>query len=529
MFFRNSGSHRLFLSICSRPKHTLLQHYQTMKSTSRMRVPRRTFLKAACAFAAAGPFGLSPAQIAPPTRSAGLTSEDLAYLSLSEVSDLIHHRKLSPVEVTESCLRRIDVINPKLNAFITITSDAALKQAKVLEVELQQGHWRGPLHGVPIGLKDLFDTEGVRTTAASAVFQDRLPAEDAEVVRRLKTSGAVIVGKLNMDEFAFSFTSETSHFGPVRNPWKLTHTPGGSSGGSAAAVAAGLCYAALGSDTGGSVRQPAAFCNITGLKPSYGLISTRGVLPLAMSLDHVGPMTRTVRDTALVLQAIAGHDPKDPGSAQMAIPDYSASLAQDTKRWRCGVARAFFFDDLHPEVASATEAGLKVLETLTQAQREVRLPNTDDTPVLIAEAYVWHEPLLAKFRARYHPRTVYWLERGGEITMPQYVRARQTMQRLRREAERVFEEVDFVVTPTVAQPPIPLEEGREPDIVLLRNAIPFNLLDLPTLTVPAGFTSEGLPVGIQISGPRGSEARILALAHAYEQAAGWSRRHPPIA
>jgi aspartyl-tRNA(Asn)/glutamyl-tRNA(Gln) amidotransferase subunit A len=212
----------------------------------------------------------------------------------------------------------------------------------------------------------------------------------------------------------------------------------------------------------------------------------------------------------------------------MDIPDYSRELAQDTKRWRCGVARAFYFDDLHPEVASATEAGLKVLESLTQGQREVRLPDTNDTPVLIAEAYVWHEPLLAEFRARYHPRTVYWLERGGEITMPQYARARQKMQRLRREADRVFEDVDVVVTPTVAQPAIPLQERREPDIVLLRNAIPFNLLDLPTLTVPAGFTSEGLPVGIQISGPRGSEVRILALAHAFEQATGWHQRHPPI-
>lgn len=492
-------------------------------------MPRRTFLRAACALAAVSRLGSSQALTPSLTGAADAVGERLAYLSLAEVSDLVRRRKLSPVALIQSCLKRIEALNPTLNAFITVTAEAALQRAKELESELQQGRWRGPLHGVPIALKDLFDTEGVRTTAASAVYRDRVPAEDAEVVRRLKTAGAIILGKLNMDEFAFSFTSETSYFGPVRNPWKLSHTPGGSSGGSAAAVAAGLCYAALGSDTGGSVRQPAAFCNITGFKPSYGLISTRGVLPLAASLDHVGPMTRTVRDTALVLQSIAGHDPEDPGSARMEIPDFDKALAQDIKRRRGGIARSLFFNDLHPEVASAMEAGLRVLETLTQGQCEVRLPDTDNTPVLIAEAYAWHEALLAKSRAQYHPRTVYWLERGGEITMPQYVRARQKMERLRRDAERVFDEVDFVVTPTVPQPAIPLQEGREPDIVLLRNAIPFNLLDLPTVTVPAGFTSEGLPVGMQISGPRGSDARVLALAHAFEQATGWHQRHPPIA
>ncbi|MHC1765256.1 MAG: amidase [Verrucomicrobiia bacterium] len=500
-----------------------------MNDTADAKIPRRTFLKATCVLAGASRFGSSQALTPSLPGAAEGGGDGPAYLSLSEVSDLIHRRKLSPVELTQSCLRRIEALNPRLNAFITITADAALQRAKELELELQQGRWRGPLHGVPVGLKDLFDTQGVRTTAASAVYRNRVPSEDAEVVRRLKTAGAILLGKLNMDEFAFSFTSETSHFGPVRNPWKLSHTPGGSSGGSAAAVAAGLCYAALGSDTGGSVRQPAAFCNIIGLKPSYGLISTHGVLPLAGSLDHVGPMTRTVRDTALVLQSIAGRDPKNPGSARMEVPDFDKALARDTKRWRCGIARTFFFNDLHPEVASAVDAALKVLESLTQGQREVRLPDTDDTPVLMAEAYAWHEPLLAKSRAQYHPRTVYWLERGGEITMPQYVRARQKMERLRREAESVFENVDFVVTPTVAQPAIPLKEGREPDIVLLRNAIPFNLLDLPTVTVPAGFTSEGLPVGLQISGSRGNDAQVLALAHAFEQATGWYQRHPPVA
>lgn len=485
-----------------------------MKPLAPVPITRRTFLKSAGALA----FGAASARTE--------TSSELAYFTLGEISEQIRRKKLAATDLTRACLRRIEALNSSLNAFITVTAEAALRQAKELEDELQRGRWRGPLHGVPVALKDLFDTAMIKTTAASAVFKDRVPEQDAEVVRRLKAAGAVILGKLNMDEFAFSFTSETSHFGATRNPWKLTHTPGGSSGGSAAAVAAGLCYAAFGSDSGGSIRQPAAFCNVVGLKPSYGLVSTRGVLPLSWSLDHVGPMTRTVRDAATVLQVIAGYDAQDPNSARFEMPDYVRALAGKPQRLRVGVARAFFFDQLHPEITAAVESALKVIEGLTQELREVRLPDTNDTPVLIAEAYAWHEPLLAQHRAQYHPRTVFWLERGGEITMPQYARARQKMERLRREAARAFEEVDVILTPTVSQPSIPLEAGREPDIVLLRNAIPFNILDLPTISVPCGFTKSGLPIGLQISGPRGSESRVLTLAHAYEQSMPWHRKHP---
>jgi aspartyl-tRNA(Asn)/glutamyl-tRNA(Gln) amidotransferase subunit A len=443
---------------------------------------------------------------------------ELAYATLAEVSDQIRRKRISPVEVTRGCLERIESLNPTLNAFITVLGEAALRQAHTLEDEAQRGRWRGPLHGIPIALKDLIDTAGVKTTAASGAFKDRIPAEDAEVVRRLKAAGAVIIGKANLDEFAFSFTSETSYFGPIHNPWKLTHTPGGSSGGSAAAVAAGLCYAALGSDTGGSIRQPAAFCGVAGLKPSYGLVSTRGALPLAWSLDHIGPLARTVRDAALVLQAIAGFDPVDPHSASVPIPDYARALRDvKMKGVRIGVARKFFLEQVHPEIAKATERALTQLAAMGCEIRDVELPDTSDMPVLIAEAYAWHEPLIAKHRALYHPRTLYWLEQGGEITMPQYAHGRQKMAQLRRNAARLFEQVDIVVTPATAQPPIPLQAGREPDLILLRNAIPMNLLDLPSISVPCGFTSDGLPIGIQFSGARLQDARVLAMAHAFEQ------------
>src|SRR5437899_1026079 len=252
---------------------------------------------------------------------------DVSQLGLSEVSQLIRSKKVSPVELTHECLSRIERLNPKLNAFITVTADSALTEARQAEAEIQHNHWRGPLHGIPIALKDLVDTAGVRTTGASGVFKDRVPAEDAEIVRRLKAAGAVFLGKLNLHEFAYGGSSAISYFAPVHNPWNLDYSPGGSSGGSAAAVAAQLCYATIGSDTGGSIRQPAAYCGIVGLKPTYGRVSTRGVIPLSWSLDHLGPMTRRVKDAALMLQIIAGYDAQDTASIDAPVPNYTAAVA----------------------------------------------------------------------------------------------------------------------------------------------------------------------------------------------------------
>src|SRR5881296_1636318 len=291
-------------------------------------------------------------------------TNDLAFLSLTELSELIRSRKVSPVEVTRNILERIEKRHPALNAYITVTRDVAMKSAQEAESEIQQKKWRGPLHGVPVAVKDLFDTAGIKTTAGSAVFKDRVPDKDAEVIRKLKAAGAVLVGKTNMHEFAFGGSSLVTYFGGVHNPWELGHIAGGSSGGSAAAVAAGLCYGALGSDTGGSIRQPAAYCGIAGLKPTYGLVSTRGVVPLSWSLDHVGPMCRTVADIALMLQPIAGYDPLDTNSVAATPPDYTNALRQKISALRIGLPRAVFYENLDPQIEQVVNEAVKLLERL---------------------------------------------------------------------------------------------------------------------------------------------------------------------
>lgn len=460
----------------------------------------------------------------------------LTRLSLAEASELLRARKVSPVELTHACLRRIDELNPKLNAFITVTAESALEQAREAEADLRKGRGKGPLHGIPIALKDLADTAGVRTTAGSGVFKDRVPTQDAEVVRRLRAAGAVLLGKLNMHEFAYGGSSVVSYFGPVRNPWAPDHSAGGSSSGSGAAVAAGLCFGALGSDTGGSIRQPAAYCGIVGLKPTYGRVSTRGVIPLAWSLDHLGPMTRTVRDAALMLQAMAGYDAEDPASTDTVPADYAAELKVTTKALRIGIVRTHFYEALDPEIQEATEAALGVLRNLTSSQRELEIPASSDTSVLRAEAYAYHREQAAQTPELYQPETLKRIRGGAEIDTVTYVKARRELDHLRREARRAFGAVDVLVTPTTPVPPFTIAELlAEPDqlrareVLMLRNTRPFNALGLPTISVPCGFTKAGLPVGLQITGRHGDEATVLRLAHAYERATDWHERRPGLA
>ena len=455
-------------------------------------------------------------------------SVGLAGLSLHEASELVRKKSVSPVELTRACLERIERYNPILNAFITVTADQALAEAREREAELGRGRYRGPLHGIPVALKDLINTAGVRTTAASALFKDRVPNQDAEVVRRLKAAGAILLGKLNLDEFAYNFTSETSHFGPVHNPWKLDRIPGGSSGGSAAAVAATLCYAALGSDTGGSIRFPAACCGITGLMATYGRVSTRGVVPLAWSLDHVGPMCRSVRDVALVVAAIAGHDPEESTSLEAPVPDFVRALEMKTNAFRVGIVRRPYFEKLDPEVEGAVNAALDVLRKLTAEVDEVELPPIPRLPVLAAEASAFHATYLAKSPQLYHPWTRAQLEEGLKITTPAYIQGRHDLARLRREVRRVFTSVDVLATPTTPLPSVPLDSNRRPDLILLRNTIPFNIYGLPGISVPCGFTPDGLPVGLQLQGPPLGEERLLALAQAYERATEWHKSRPPL-
>src|ERR1700752_3873705 len=281
------------------------------------------------------------------------------HITIAEASDLLRRKKISPVELTNACLARIEQLNPTINAFITIMHESALAEARAAEAEIVADNWRGPLHGIPIGLKDLIDTRGVKTTCGSALFADRVPTEDAFIVQRLKNAGAVLIGKQNLQEFAYGGTSTSSYFGPVRNPWDTNRIAGGSSGGSAAAVATGMCFAAIGTDTGGSVREPAAFCGIVGLKPTYGRVSVRGVFPLSPSLDHVGPLCRNVTDTALMLQAIAGYDKLDTTCVDWPVDSYMDKVTGPTIKPRIGIVRRPFFDDLDPEIATAIDAALK--------------------------------------------------------------------------------------------------------------------------------------------------------------------------
>jgi aspartyl-tRNA(Asn)/glutamyl-tRNA(Gln) amidotransferase subunit A len=469
---------------------------------------------------------------------------EVAQLSLSEASELIHSRKISPVELTQGCLHRIERLNDMLNAFITVTADAALSQARVAEGEILQGHWKGPLHGIPIALKDIIDTAGVRTTAASGVFKDRIPAQDAEVVRRLKAAGAVLLGKLNMHEFAYGGSSAISYFGPVHNPWDTAYSPGGSSGGSAAAVAARLCYAAIGTDTGGSVRQPASYCGIVGLKPTYGRVSTSGVAPLSWSLDHVGPMTRTVKDAMLILQVIAGYDADDTASMNAPVPDYVSALKGSTSSLRLGIPRAFFYDDLDSEIQAAMEVAFAVLKTLTATQHDVAPLASNATysswtdpysAVFTAEAYAFHQKFISQTPDLYQAPTLKRIRTGAGVTAARYIQSKRELENVRRSIARAFDDVDLLITPTVRIPPFTISDlqgdpdaARQKELAMLHNTRPLNFPGLPTISVPCGFTRSGLPIGLQISARPGDEERACRLAHAYEQSTDWQKREPNL-
>jgi aspartyl-tRNA(Asn)/glutamyl-tRNA(Gln) amidotransferase subunit A len=454
--------------------------------------------------------------------AAAAAPQDLHRKTLEEAAGLVRRRAISPVELTKLSLSRVERLNPKLNAFIAATAETALSGARAAEKEITAGRWRGPLHGIPVALKDLFDTAGVRTTAASRQFLDRVPTEDAEVVRRLKRAGAVVLGKLNMDEFAYNFTSETSHFGPSRNPWDPRRTPGGSSGGSAIAVSAGMCFAALGSDTGGSIRLPASFCGITGLKPSYGRVPTDGVVPLAWSLDHVGPMCRSARDARIVLGAIDGVRPGE---------------AVETRRVRLGVPKGPGWEAGDSEVKDLVAKASTMLGGLCAGIREVELPTLTPAPqlpvlpltylkIIQAEAFAFHEEMLSRSPDGYHASTRRSIENGAKVGAGEYARALREMERLRSSIRGVFENVDLVLTPTA--PGVAFELGSTPDLVFLRNTAPWNLYGLPTISVPCGFTAAGLPVGLQMTAAAGRDGLVLQLAVAYQQATDWHRRYPPV-
>jgi aspartyl-tRNA(Asn)/glutamyl-tRNA(Gln) amidotransferase subunit A len=456
--------------------------------------------------------------------------------TIEETSELIRRRSLSPVEVTRECLARIEKLNSQLNAFITVTADSALADAKRAELEIQRGNWRGPLHGIPIGLKDIIDTAGVPTTAASKLFRNRIPTEDADVVIRLKQAGAVLLGKQNLHEFAYGGSSMISCFGEVRNAWNVAHIAGGSSGGSATSVAAGLGLAAIGTDTAGSIREPASQCGVVGLKPHYGRVSAQGVIPLSQSLDHVGPIAANVTDAAILLNVIA--DPQASDASGRAFPgyDFAAALHESPKPLRLGVPRSFFFEDLDPEVEAAFREALTVLRTLTAEVKDVELAVSTDRTLQSAESYAYHREWVEQSPEIYQPETLRRIMTGAKFTPADYQRSLLELEIARRDIAAQFQDIDLMVTPTIPIPaPSIAELKKDPaalrpkEIVLLRNTRPWNVWGVPTISVPCGFTESSLPIGLQIAGAPWREDVVLRLAYAYEQATVWHKRQPRIA
>lgn len=448
--------------------------------------------------------------------------------SIRDASEAMRRGALTSVMLTQACLQRIERFDPALNTFITVTADEALATARERDAERAVDDLRGPLHGIPIALKDNIDTAGIRTTAASALYEDRVPDKDAEVVRLLKEAGAVLLGKTNLHEFAFGTTSTVSRFGPVHNPWALERIAGGSSGGSAAAVAAGFCFAAIGTDTAGSIRIPASFCGVVGLKPTYGRVSNRGVIPLSWTHDSVGPLTRTVEDAAMVLQAIAGYDLLDPASRDASTPAFSRPMGWSASKVRLGVPRRPFFEDLDPEVEKSVAAAIGALSKHVAEIVEVNLPpggfRSSGLYVRVRgpEAHAFHARTLAESPGKYQDPTRAALMKFADVRAEDYVNARREVDLLRREIFDTFTRVDLLVTPTMPVPPILISESARENPVDWRNTVPFSTYGLPAISIPCGQTGAGLPVGLQIAGPPLGESAVLALAQVLAQGGDWS-------
>jgi aspartyl-tRNA(Asn)/glutamyl-tRNA(Gln) amidotransferase subunit A len=456
--------------------------------------------------------------------------------SLAALAAAFRQRSLSPVEVVKTLLGRIEAEDKVLNAFITVTGERALEDAARAEREILAGRYLGPLHGVPVGLKDLIYTRGVRTTMGSAFFEDYVPDHSAVVATRLEGIGAVMVGKTNTHEFAYGPTGDRSHFGPTRNPHDPARISGGSSGGSAGAVAANLLYASLGSDTGGSVRIPAALCGVVGMKPTFGRVSKRGVFPLCWTLDHVGPLTRTVEDNALVLNAIAGHDPGDPYSANRPAEDFARDLRRGVEGGAIGLPRGFYFEHIGDEVGERVREAIEVFRSLGAEVREVEIPHLWETLkaqrlTLAAEAYAVHEERLGTEPERFDDGVRERLMEGEKPKAYRYANAQQRKLRAKDEFGRALEGVDVLLVPTV---PIAatLIDQKETNIgsyeESVRSAVtrltgPTNLTGSPSLSVPCGFTAAGLPVGLQLIGQLFDEATVYRFGHAYETAVDGKR------
>lgn len=455
-------------------------------------------------------------------------ASDTINLALEQTAALVRDRRVSPVELTEACLARIGAAEPRLNAFVTVTGDLARAQAREAEGEIAAGHYRGPLHGIPVAVKDLFTTKGIRTTAGSRILANWIPEEDATVVRKLREAGAVLLGKLGLHEFAYGISSVNPHFGDVRNPWDTRKIPGGSSGGSAVAVVAGEAYASLGSDTGGSIRIPAALCGCVGLKPTFGRASLFGAVPLAWSLDHPGPLARTVRDVAVAMRAIAGYDPRDPISADRPVPDLLDGIDKGAKGLRVGVPTDHVWDECDPAIAGAVRAAIEALARAGAEMREIRWPRAAEyanaaSAILGVEARAYHEGAFPGRAAEYGPLVRARLLSQGDVDADTYARSMRLLLEARAGAgDRDLEGVDVLAMPTVPTRAWTIEEakqvGRPSEWTRITRI--FDLTGQPAISVPCGMDPDGLPIGLQFAARMWDEAGALRAARAYELVRG---------
>jgi len=460
----------------------------------------------------------------------------LRKFTLKQIAESVRAGSTSPVELVELLLEQIHRTDQSVKAYVTVCEDQALESARSAEKQIKSCREVGPLHGIPVSIKDLFETEGVRTSCGSKLLGSHVPKADCSVVRRLKRAGAIILGKLNMHEFALGAITP-----PTRNPWNLQRIPGGSSGGPAAAIAACSALATIGSDTGGSIRIPASLCGVVGLKPTYGRVSRAGVFPESWSLDHVGPITRRVEDSAFLLSIIAGYDEMDPTSSQKKVPDYISSLRQEVAGLKVGVPRNYFFDRCDDEVHAAVTEAISVLRELRCIPIEFDFPQPNEimaaqTTIELCESTAFHEPWLASRPDDYTPDVRLLLEQGLFIPATVYLKALRFRGLITSEVAKLFRDFDVIVTPTEPIVAPPVGEGFvelrrvEEDVTtaLARYVSPFNLTGLPALSIPCGFSRNGLPIGLQIVGRHFEESTVLQVGQAYEQATDWHMRPAPI-
>ena len=466
---------------------------------------------------------------------------EICYQSAGQLSKLIKLGQISPVEIIEAHLERIELTEPVLNSFITLTAEQAINAAHKAESEITSGNYKGPLHGIPVGLKDLFNTGGIKTTSGSRIFDNFIPDRDCTVAARFNNAGAILLGKLNMHQFAYGPTGENPDYGHMHNPWNPDHYAGGSSGGSGSATAAGQCTVTMGSDTGGSVRIPASLCGIVGLKPTYGLLSRHGLTPLAWSMDHPGPMVRTVEDAAIVLNAISGADHNDKTTYDHPESNYTTALIENINGLKIGVVKEFFDDLIHPEVDHTVREALKKLEELGAQLIEISFPMYSESQaisstILMSEAAAYHRELVLNQGDQLYEPVRLRLQSGLLISAADYIRAQQARTMFNQEASKLLQDVDLLVGPTE---PVPAPPLLSPDVTIQGKTIgitpaltqytrPYNITGFPAISIPCGFSEDGLPIGLQLAGKPFDEITLLRAAYTYEQSTTWHKARPNL-